>query len=103
MFSLTFFIYILDAVDPLVLLLRCGSRDAVHHVVSFHYSPISLRLTRLNQLTTVVGDVQLKTVLLEKKKGDKNVLKVSSKILFITLFSKNSHLQVSLGLLLLEC
>lgn len=99
---MTFFIYILDAVDPLVLLLRCGSRDAVHHVVSFHYSPISLRLTRLNQLTTVVGDVQLKAVLLEKK-GDKNILKVSSKILFITLFSKNSHLQVSLGLLLLEC
>ncbi len=50
--------------DPFVLLLRCGGGDTVHHVVSFHYSPISLRLTRLNQLTAVVGDVQLKAVLL---------------------------------------
>lgn len=50
-------IYILDAVDPFVLLLRCGGGDTVYHVVSFHYSPISLRLARLNQLTAVVGDV----------------------------------------------
>lgn len=56
-FPLTFLIHILDAVDPLVLLLRCGSRDTIHHVVSFHYSPISLRLARLDQLTAVVGDV----------------------------------------------
>lgn len=49
--------------DPFVLLLGCRGRDTVHHVVSFHYSPISLRLTRLNELTTVVGDVQLKAVL----------------------------------------
>ena len=61
------YIYILDAVDPFVLLLRCGGGDAVHHVVSFHYSPVSLRLTRFNQLTTVVGDVQLKAVLLKRK------------------------------------
>lgn len=51
--------------DPFVLLLRCGGGDAVHHVVPFHYSPISLCFTRLNQLTTVVGDVQLKAVLLD--------------------------------------
>ncbi len=66
-FILNFSIYILDAVDPFVLLLGCGGGDPVHHVVSLHYSPISLRLTRLNQLTTVVGDVQLEAVLLEEK------------------------------------
>lgn len=57
------FIYVLDAVDPFVLLLRGGGGDTVHIVVSLHDPPISLRLTRLNQLTTVVGDVQLKAVL----------------------------------------
>lgn len=62
-------VYILDTVDPLVLLLRCGGGDAVHHVVPFHYSPISFCLTRLYQLTTVVGDVQLKAVLLEEYKN----------------------------------
>lgn len=61
------FIYILDAVDPLVLLLRRGGGDAVHHVVPFHYSPISFCLTCLYQLTTVVGDVQLKAVLMEER------------------------------------
>lgn len=62
--SFNFFLfYILDAVDPFVLLLGCGGGDAVHHVVSFHYSPISLCLTCLDQLTAVVGDVQLKAVL----------------------------------------
>ena len=61
-----FCISILDAVDPFVLLLRCGGGDTVHIVVSFYYPPISLRLARLNQLTTVVGDVQLKAVLVVK-------------------------------------
>lgn len=57
---------LLDAVDPLVLLLRGGCRDAVHHVVSFHHSPVGLRFTRLDQLAAVVWDVQLKAVLFEK-------------------------------------
>lgn len=61
--------HILDAVDPFILLLGGGGRDTVHHVISFHYPPVSLRLTCFNQLTTVVGDVQLETVL-ERKTGD---------------------------------
>lgn len=49
--------------DPLVLLLGCWGRDAVHHVVPFHHPSISLRLTRFDQLTAVVGNVELETVL----------------------------------------
>lgn len=59
----TFFFHTLDAVDPFVLLLRCGGGDAVHHVVSFHHPSVSLCLARLDQLTTVVGNVELETVL----------------------------------------
>lgn len=55
--------YVLDVVDPFVFLLRCGGRDAVHVVVPLHHSAVCLRLTGLDQLTTVVGDVQLKAVL----------------------------------------
>lgn len=69
--------YVLDAVNPFVLLLRCGGGDTVDHVVSFDHSPIGLCLARLDQLTTVVGDVQLKTVL--RKTNNKN-------------FNNNNHL-----------
>lgn len=65
--------------DPFVLLLGCRGGDAVHHVVPFHYSPISLGFTRLNQLTTIVGDVQLKAVLLEDEQ------KCSGKLMTIDL------------------
>lgn len=59
--------YILDAVDPFVLLFGRGGRDAIHHVVSFHHSPIGLRLAGFYQLSTVVGNVQLETVLERKR------------------------------------
>lgn len=52
-----YYIYVLDAVDPFVLLFRCGGRDPVHHVVPLHYPSISFCLARLDQLTAVVGDV----------------------------------------------
>lgn len=74
-----FSMYVLDAVDPFVLLLRCGGGDTVHHVVSFHYSPISLRLTCFNQLTTVVGDVQLEAVLERKAKGMAETITIYTK------------------------
>lgn len=57
--------YILDAVDPLVLLLRGGGGDTVHIMVPLYHSAVCLRLARLNQLTPVVGDVQLKAVLVK--------------------------------------
>lgn len=58
---------LLDAVDPLVLLFGRGGRDAIHHVVPFHHSPIRLRLAGFYQLSTVVGDVQLEAVLERKR------------------------------------
>lgn len=57
------FLHALDAVDPLVLFLGCRGRDAVHHVVPFHHPAISLCLTCFYQLTAVVGNVELETVL----------------------------------------
>lgn len=60
-------VYILDAVDPLVLLFGRGGRDAIHHVVSLHHSPIGLRLAGFYQLSAVVGNVQLETVLGRKR------------------------------------
>lgn len=57
------FLHALDAVDPLVFLLGCWGRDAVHHVIPFHHPSVSLRLTRFDQLTAVVWNVQLETVL----------------------------------------
>lgn len=62
-------VYILNAVDPFVFLLRGRGWYTVHHMVAFHYSPISLSLTRFNQLTTVVGDVQLEAILFRKRQG----------------------------------
>lgn len=53
--------------DPFVLLFGRGGRDAIHHVVSFHHSPIGLRLAGFYQLPAVVGDVQLETVLERKR------------------------------------
>lgn len=52
-----------DVVDPFVLLLGGRGRDAVDVVVPLHHPPVCLRLTCLDQLAAVVGDVQLKAVL----------------------------------------
>ena len=65
-----FSIYVLDAMDPLILLLRCGGGDAINIMVPLHHSPISLCLTSLNQLTAVVGDVQFKAILLGEGEGN---------------------------------
>lgn len=56
---------VLDAVDPFVLLLRRGGGDSVDHVIALHHSSVSFRFTRLNELPSVVGDVELEAVLLK--------------------------------------
>ena len=66
----TFIGHLLDALDPVLLLLRRRGRDAVHRVVPLHHSPVSLRLTGLNHLVFVVGDVKLKAVLRIKKERE---------------------------------
>lgn len=56
---------VLDAVDPLVLLLRRGGGDSVDHVIALHHSSVSFRFTRLNELPSVIRDVELEAVLHE--------------------------------------
>lgn len=56
--------------DPLVLFLGCGSGDAVHHVVPLHHPSVGLCLARFDQLTAVVGDVELEAIL---KRGGHSV------------------------------
>lgn len=53
----------LDALDPLLLLLGRGGRDAVHGVVALHHTPVCLCLAGLDHLVLVVRDVELKAVL----------------------------------------
>lgn len=51
-----------DGLHPLLLLLRAGRRDAVHHVVALHYPAVRLCLTGFDDLPFVAGVVQLETV-----------------------------------------
>lgn len=62
--------HLLDAFNPLFLLFRRRGGDAVHGVVPLHHPPVSLRLTGLDHLVFVVGDVKLEAVLgIRKERG----------------------------------
>lgn len=50
-------VYLLDGFDPLLLLLRRGGRNPVHHVVALDNPSVRLRLAGLDHLTFVVGVV----------------------------------------------
>ena len=54
--------------DPLILLVAGRGGDAIDDVVPLHHPAVGLRLTGLDQLAFVVGDVELKAVL----GGDRN-------------------------------
>ena len=58
---------LLDGFDPLLLLLRRGSRYPVHYMVALNDSPVRLRLAGLDHLTFVVGVVELEAVLKERR------------------------------------
>lgn len=54
-----------DAVDPFVLLLGGRCRDPVKRVAPLHDASVCLRLTGLDHLVFVVGDEELKAVLVD--------------------------------------
>lgn len=61
--------HLLDALDPLFLLLGRRGRDPVHGVVPLHHAPVGLRLTGLNHLVFIVRDVELEAVLKKREDG----------------------------------
>lgn len=73
--------HLLDALDPVLLLLGGWGRDTVDRVVALNHAPISLRLTGLNHLVFIVGDVKFKAVLRIKKEraSDKDLRKLLTK------------------------
>lgn len=73
--------HLLDALDPVLLLLGRWGRDTVDRVVPLNHAPISLRLTGLNHLVFIVGDVKFKAVLRIKKEreSDKDPRKLLTK------------------------
>ena len=73
--------HLLDALDPVLLLLGRWGRDTVDRVVPLNHAPISLCLTGLNHLVFIVGDVKFKAVLRIKKERerDKDLRKLLTK------------------------
>ena len=65
---------LLDGFDPLFLLLRCGGRYPVHYMVALNDPPVRLCLTGLDDLTFVVGVVELKTVLGTHQEAKNSIL-----------------------------
>lgn len=61
--------HLLDALDPLFLLLGRRGRNPVHGVVALHHAPVGLGLTGLDYLVFIVWDIKLKAVLRIKKRG----------------------------------
>lgn len=72
---------VLDAVDPFVLLLRRGGGDSVDHVIALYHSPVGFRLTRLNELPSVIGDVQLEAVLHGRQKNNRGEKTINTRLL----------------------
>lgn len=73
--------HLLDALDPVLLLLGRWGRDTVDCVVPLNHAPIRLCLTGLNHLVFIVGDVKFKAVLRIKKarESDKDLRKLLTK------------------------
>lgn len=61
--------HLLDALDPLFLLLGRRRGDPVHGVVALHHAPVRLGLAGLDYLVFIVRDIKLKAVLRSKKGG----------------------------------
>lgn len=72
--------FLLDAVDPFIFLLWGGGWDPVNHVISLHHSAISLSFACFNELSTVIGDIQLKTVLQRRECNHKSMIQPQYKI-----------------------
>lgn len=61
----------LDGFDPFILLLLRWRRNAIDHVVPLDHAPVCLRLAGFDKLALVVGNVELKAILITKKREER--------------------------------